>query len=171
MRRSLRNSGLLLAMLICLGVSAFASVTATINVTGGETQRFDQSWDIGPLMVTVNVSGISYMETIYYGQFSSPASVASQIAGVFSRDHVQDGLCASANGATITFKAKRSGAAFGMLAVSGPNSSFQLNGAGFALYNYITPSSSGSVSVSTVYMTVSVRPSAWSAFLRPRLQE
>jgi hypothetical protein len=135
----LRNTGLLLSALLGLSAAASASVTAT--VTGGETQRMDQSWDIGPLQVSVNVGGVSYVETIYYGQYSTPASVASQIAGRFSNDCAAlNGLCAHASGTTITFMLTGAGAAFGSLTVSGPTNSFQLSGSGFAAYNW-TPSS------------------------------
>jgi RHS repeat-associated protein len=155
MSATARKIGLAMVAALAMGSAAFASVTATLTVTGSETQRFDQSWDIGPMQVTVNTSNnISYVETVYYGQYSTPASVASQIAGQFSRDYLQSGMCANASGATVTFKLRGAGAAFGMLTVSGPGSSFLLNSSGFASYNWTPPPSSGiNTMVSTVYMT------------------
>jgi RHS repeat-associated protein len=150
--RSMRNAVIGILGSLALSAPSFALATATVTMTGGETQEFDQSWDIGPLMVTVNVSGISYIETVYYGQYSTTASVASEIAGRFSNDYAQNGLCAHASGATITFNLTATGAAFGLLNVSGPTSSFQLNGAGFAAYTIAPPSNGGSLTVSTLNM-------------------
>jgi RHS repeat-associated protein len=72
-----------------------------------------------------------YTETVHYAQFSTPASLASALAGMFSRDYIGQGLCAHASGATITFQLTNGGT-FGGLQISGPTSSFQLSGSGWS---------------------------------------
>ena len=147
-----RSLELVMAAALALSSAAFGSSTATLTVTGGETRRMDQSWDIGPLQVAISVSNYQFVETIYYGRYSTPASVASQIGGAFSRDYLQNGLCASAYGPTITFHLKNS-ATFGLVTISGSTNSFQLNGSGFGSYDWAPPSSSYTTLTTTVYMT------------------
>lgn len=81
---------------------ALASSTATITVGGGE-QQVNGAWDQGTITVSFN----GYVESVSYGEFSSPASVASALAGMFSRHYAADGLSAKANcppnGAQIIF--------------------------------------------------------------------
>ena len=120
-------------------------MTATLNVSGIETQRADQSWDIGPFEVSFSVMNYQFTESVYYGQYSTPASVAAQIAGSFTRDYYQNGLVAFVSGSTVTFKLKATGATFGMLTVTGPTSSFQLYGSGFGAYNWTPTGVSGAI--------------------------
>jgi RHS repeat-associated protein len=145
----------IIALATVAGLSALwpacASANATLTVSGAESQRMDQSWDIGPLQIAISVSNYQFVETIYYGQYSTPASVASQIAGAFSRDYLQNGLCAIAKGTVVTFHLKNS-ATFGLVTIAGSTDSFQLYPSGFGSYNWTPPSSTGSTFVNTVYM-------------------
>ena len=150
MARLIRRFWLFTATALLVAVPSFASLpTATLTVSGAETQPANQSWDIGPLQILINVYNFQVRETIFYGQYSTPASVASTIAGLFSRDYLQNGLCASASGNIVTFKLRTAGATFGTIQISGPSTSYQLNPSGFASYNW-TPSGG---TTGLVYMT------------------
>ena len=138
MSRKFGNLTLLLAVVLGLGGRALASSTATITVNGTE-----QSGDTN--VITVSFNG--FVETVRYGQYSTPASVASAFGAMFSRDYLQDGLCANASGSTINFKLKGS-APFGTLDVTGSTASFQLASSGFATQI------SKTVDVGTVTLTV-----------------
>ena len=119
-----RKLVLLLAAVAMMSATSKASVTATITVNGAE-----QSGDTNSITVAFN----GFTETAQYGQFSTPASIASALAGMFSRDYLQAGLCAavaSPGGSVINFKLK-GGAAFGTLDVTGSTTSFTLQGSGF----------------------------------------
>lgn len=96
--------------------------TATITVNGSE-QTGDSS--------TITVSFNGFVETVVYGPYSTPASIASALGAKFSNDYLHAGLCAHASGAVITFKLKGS-APFGTLDVEGSTASFQLQDSGFA---------------------------------------
>jgi len=89
-------------------LQAQAHQTSSITINGTE-QLIAGQWNTGT--VTVSVAGFS--ETVSYGQFSTPASIAAGLAAQFSEDPVWErprlctlGLCAKANGAVITFQAK-----------------------------------------------------------------
>ncbi len=78
---------MLLAVLLSLGSSAFASSTATIQVMGAERPGDASS-------ITISFSdngGRIYSQTLSYGQFSTPASVASAIGAMFSNAYVTGG--------------------------------------------------------------------------------
>ena len=109
--------------LLSLGASApaLASANATVTV-GGSEQQISGSWDAGNITIAFN----GFMETAYFGQYSTSASVASTFGAKFSNDYVSSGLCAIASGSVITFHLKGT-AAFGPLSVSGPTTSFQLS--------------------------------------------
>ncbi|MBT9332955.1 IPT/TIG domain-containing protein [Paracidobacterium acidisoli] len=121
--RSIHRLFFSLVLLTGLSVPAWASTTATITV-GGSEQQINGAWDQGSLNLAFN----GFVETIGYGEFSSPASIASAIAGKFSNDYAASGLCAHAVGSTITFQLQGS-ATFGQLTTSQPTSSFELFGA------------------------------------------
>jgi 23S rRNA pseudoU1915 N3-methylase RlmH len=87
------------------------------------------------------------VETVRYGQYSTPASIASAFGAMFSRDYLQDGLCANASGSTINFKLKGS-SPFSALDITGSTTSFQLSSSGFATQV------SKTVDVGTVTLTV-----------------
>lgn len=79
----------------------------------------------------ISVSFNGFVETVTYGPYSTPASIASAFGAKFSNDYLKAGLCAHASGAVITFKMKGR-APFGTLDVTGSTTSFQLSGSGFA---------------------------------------
>ncbi len=119
---------------------AFASTTATITVNGSE-----QSGDTNTITIAFN----GFAETVHYGQASTAASIASALAGTFSRDYLQAGLCASVTttgGSTILFKL-RGGAPFGQLDVTGSTTSFSLTSSGFASQSSSTLYDAGSVTL------------------------
>lgn len=107
--------------MLSLAGSGFASTTATITVTA-DGQPGDTN------VITVLFNG--FTETVRYGPFSTPASIASALAAMFSRDYLQAGLCANASGPVINLKL-RGGGAFGVLNVTGPSSTFLLSPSGF----------------------------------------
>lgn len=124
-----------------------------MTVTAAETQHDDQSWDIGLLVIGINVMpNYAFTETIYYGQSSTASSVASQISSAFSANYAQNGLSVSVSGATVTFTLS-DGASFGILNVSGPDTSFQLNGSDFGSTYWSPPANTGNTINTTVYMT------------------
>lgn len=121
-----------LTVIVVLGLAApaLASTTATLTVSGSE-QQINGSWDQNTITVSFN----NFTESVSYGQFSSAASVASALAGMFSRDYAASGLSAKAscppNSAVITFTLQGT-ATFGDLSVGDPTNSFQLsNASGF----------------------------------------
>jgi RHS repeat-associated protein len=105
-----------------INLSSSASSTATITVNGSE-QTGDSN------TITVSFNGL--VETVTYGPYSTPASIASAFGAKFSNDYLHAGLCAHASGAVITFKLKGA-APFATLDVEGSTASFQLQGSGFA---------------------------------------
>ena len=122
MSRTFRKLILLLAVALVLTGRAFASSTATITVGGAETTGDG---------ATITLAFNGFVEAVRYGPYSTPASIASAFGAMFSRDYLQDGLCASATGALITFKLKGD-ATFGTLDITGSTASFQLTSSGFA---------------------------------------
>lgn len=128
-KRCWTHSLAVIALALSLAVPALASTTATITVSGSEHQ-IGGGWDQGAITIAFN----GFSETVTYGQFSSAASVASALAGVFSRDYAAQGLSAKAacppSGAVITFTLQGT-ATFGPLGVSDSSSSFQISSSGF----------------------------------------
>jgi RHS repeat-associated protein len=114
------------------------SSTATITVGGSE-----QSGDANNITVSFN----GFKETVNYGPFSTPTSIASAFGAKFSNDYVPGGLYAHASGNVITIVWLGT-TPFGTLDVEGSTTSFQLTSSGFA--------SQGStlVDVGTVTLTV-----------------
>lgn len=120
MPANVRN--LVFASLVILGSGqlAAAATSATLTVTGSE-----QPGDSG----TITVSFDGYSESILYGPYSSTASIAAALAGMFSRDYTAS-LCAHAAGSTISITSKN-GADLGAISVTGSTSSFQINTSGW----------------------------------------
>lgn len=83
----------------CVG-ECYASTT-TITIGGSEQFASPSIWDSGAFSLTVN----GHTESVSYGQFSTPQSVASGLAAVFSSDCTSP-VIAHANGAVITFSTK-----------------------------------------------------------------
>ena len=96
------------------------------------------------------VSFDNFVETVYYGQFSTPASIASQLAASFSRDYIASGLCAKASGSKITFQLKGA-ATFGAVSVVDAGTTFGFTALGFGPSTTATPG--GNASNFTVVMT------------------
>jgi RHS repeat-associated protein len=127
-------------MLMALCCRAQASTTATITV-GGSEQQISGSWDSGNLTVAFN----GFTETVHYAQFSTPASLSSALAVMFSRDYIGAGLCAHASGAVITFVLQGS-APFEILDIEGPSTSFQFSSSGFQSTTF-APADTGTVTL------------------------
>ena len=102
------------------------AANATLTITGSEQQLSGGAWGSGNLTLSFN----GFSETVSYAQFSSPASIASALASMFSRDYIRAGLCANASGATITFHLKGA-AVFTPIDIQGPMTSFQLAPSGW----------------------------------------
>jgi RHS repeat-associated protein len=135
------NWKIVLSLMLVLGCcgSAMASASATLAV-GGSEQQISGSWDSGNITIAFN----GFTETVHYAQFSTPASLASALAGMFSRDYIGAGLCAHASGATITFQLSYGGS-FNALEISGPTTSFNFSESGWASQN--SASDSGTVNL------------------------
>jgi RHS repeat-associated protein len=118
--------------------AATTNTTATITVNGAE-----QTGDANAITIKFN----GFVETVLYGQFSTPASVASAFAAMFSRDYVRAGLCANASGATITFQLKGA-QTFGALDIEGPTTSFSFTSSGFLSVAQQTAADTGTVTLS-----------------------
>ena len=58
----------------------------------GSEQKITGLWDTNHITVSFN----GFVETVYYGQFSTPVSVASAFADLFSRDYLLTGLRSNA---------------------------------------------------------------------------
>ena len=135
MRQSFGKMFVFPVMLLTCGIASSAPLapypTATLTV-GGAEQIISGSWDSGPITVDFN----GYLETVRYGQFSSPASLASGLAAMFSRDYNAFGLYAKAgaNGnsdpTVITFQLAN-GSTFGPINIVDASSSFTLTASGF----------------------------------------
>src|SRR5579884_2397232 len=78
-----RSRYALLTMIVLLAVCSYATVGANPSITiGGSEQSSGGVWDHGTITVIVNGS----QETVQYGQFSTPFSIASAIAAAFTKD-------------------------------------------------------------------------------------
>lgn len=74
-----------------------ADATIVISATG-------QTGGSNGVVVSFSDStGRNYTETAIVGPFSSPASIASELGGMFSRDYNAYGLCAHSSGSTVYF--------------------------------------------------------------------
>jgi phage tail sheath gpL-like len=102
MSRTSRNPILLLAVVLSLAGRGFASTSpiGSITLTGGE-QSSGGVWDTGTVTVTIN--GIS--ASIAYGQYSSPAGIASGLGALISQN-CNFPVYAKASGAVLTFYTK-----------------------------------------------------------------
>src|SRR5580658_5711034 len=123
MSRMFRNLIPLLAVALCSGSHSFASSMAKIAVNGAE-----QAGDTSSITVSFTDSnGSTYSETVNYGQFSTPASVASTIGAMFANTYVPGGklsaqiLCGSSNAVLFVLQ---NPLAFGNLTVTGSTTSF-----------------------------------------------
>jgi len=132
MSRMSHNLILLLAAVLGLGGSAFATPApiGSVTITCGE-QSSGGVWDSGTVTATLNGVSIS----IPYGQYSSPAGIASGLASMISQNCNMP-VYAQATGATINFYTKGSNV-LSSATITGTSSnptlfsgsSFQVNGA------------------------------------------
>lgn len=112
---------LLLPLLLSAGGRAFGATPAVIVVRdAGNTASSG----------TFTVSFDGFTETVLYGQFSTPESVASALAGMFSRDYLRSGLYAGASGPVVSFS-RRDGSTPGQVKVTGASTRFVLTPTGF----------------------------------------
>jgi len=89
---------LLLAVLLSLAGRGFAAAAiGSFTITGME-QLSGSTWDTGVVTVTINGLSVGYS----YGQFSTPASIASALGALIS-NYCGYPVYAQANGATLTF--------------------------------------------------------------------
>lgn len=98
-----RKMFLLLAVLLCLAGRGFAATAlGSITITGAE-QSSGSTWDTGTVTATINGVSVSFA----YGQFSSPAAIASALGALISQKCGSQ-VYAKANGATLTLYQKGS---------------------------------------------------------------
>ena len=144
--------GLALVMLLFLGAAtrAWSYPTATLTITGAE-QNLASGWDSGNITVAFN----GYSVSIPYGQFATPSGIASGLAARLSANPTSAlnalctlGVCAKANGPTITFQLKGA-ASFGPVTVTGGSPSFSVDSSAWP------PTSPVSVSVAPSVATLS----------------
>jgi len=149
---------LLLLLTLCLCGRALAVPQATITV-GGSEQMVNGAWDQGPITVSFNSStGAHYSETFSYGQFSSPAALASAMGALFTRDYYNFGLTAYGSGNTVTFYMK-SLATFGPISITDSNISFTLSpSSAFASNNLVLKCSPTTVLVGYTIGCVATQP-------------
>ena len=153
---SRRSCHLVMLLVLLLGASRAAlattvSATATLTVSGAEQPGDAQN-------ITVSFNG--FLEIVHYGQYSTPASLASALAAMFTRDYHRYGLYAKAgaNANTdlnvVTFQLI-DGQTFGSISYSLPSTSFALTPSGFA--------SSGSVVADSGTVALTVNGAAVSS--------
>ena len=129
---TLRKTILLLAVLLCLaGRGLAATAIGSITITGAE-QSSGSTWDTGTVTATINGVSVSFA----YGQFSSPAAIASTLGALISQKCGSQ-VYAKANGATLTLYQKGSNTitSASITSVSNnpslfPSNSFLVNGGG-----------------------------------------
>jgi hypothetical protein len=122
-----RNLILVLALPLGLYSRAFPPSTAKTTVVRGEAQLYSGARDSAAItMPFFDSTRNIYSETAGYGQCSTPASVSSPSGAMYSNSCVPAGLCAHADGDTISFHLKCS-AAFGWAAITRPPASFSFN--------------------------------------------
>lgn len=104
MRNSHRTI-LLLVVLLCMASRGFAATAlGSITITGTERSS-GSTWDTGTVTATINGVSVSFA----YGQFSTPAGIASALGALISQKCGSQ-VYAKANGATVTFYQKGSNA-------------------------------------------------------------
>ena len=154
MLRTSRSLILLLAVVLGLGASAFATPTpiGSLTITGGE-RTSGGVWDSGTVTATIDGHSIS----IAYGQYSTPASIASSLGATISQT-CSFPVYAHAVGAVLNFYTKN-GSIISSATLSSTSSnpsifqqgSFSINNAGMptaaptlTLATSGTPSANGS---------------------------
>jgi hypothetical protein len=153
-----------LLLVVVLGVAGrgFASTAlGSVTITGAE-QSSGSTWDAGTVTATINGVSVSFS----YGQFTTPAGVASALGALISNNCNMQ-VYAHANGTTLTFYQKGSYTISSMNITSAssnpalfPGSSFLINGGGTwspplpTIASACVEQSSGACSISGVYGSV-----------------
>lgn len=92
---------MLVLFLLFMGSLCCFADTASITITGAE-RMVSGAWDSGNITISIaDSAGNNYTEIVAYGQFSTPASIASAFAAMLTRDYINHGLGAQSNGSTI----------------------------------------------------------------------
>lgn len=114
-----RHITMIFLAMLCLSSYAWASATGAVVITGAE-QSTAGIWDIGTVTVTVN----NYAVTVFYGQYSTVDSIASEIAAKFSNDCNGPANARSAAGGAILFQTRGSSALTQLSVTTSSNLSF-----------------------------------------------
>ena len=107
MSRLRASAACLLVASIFVTCAPAANAAATLAIKGATAQAPDGSWPTG--IATVNANGVSV--TVQYGRFSTPSSVAADIAGKFSQT-CSAPVVAKASAGTVTFRGKSGSAVY-----------------------------------------------------------
>lgn len=122
-----RTIFLLLAVLLCLVNRGLAATALGSISIGGVEQSSGSTWDTGTVTATINGVSVSFA----YGQFSTPAGVASALGALISQKCSMS-VYAHAVGTTLTFYQKGTNSISSMSIASTsnvfPSSSFLING-------------------------------------------
>jgi len=132
---------LALGVLFLLPVLDCRAATTTITIGGSEQFALPTTWDNGLFSLSVN----GHTESVTYGQFSTPQSVASGLAAKFALDCTSP-VIAHANGAVITLTTKRSNETFAQISASASWNTASFTQASFSLQQ--SQSASGSMAPS-----------------------
>lgn len=103
MSRKPRNIILLLSVLACLVSRGFAATALGSITIGGGEQVSGNTYDTGTVTATINGVSVSFA----YGQFTTPAGVASALGALIS-NNCNMPVYAQANGTSLTFYKKGS---------------------------------------------------------------
>ncbi len=132
MLRKPRKLILLVAVLVCLASRGFAATALGSVTIGGVEQPSGGTWDTGTVTATINGVSVSFT----YGQFTTPAGMASGLGALISNSCNMP-VYAQANGTTLTFYKKGSNTvtSASITSVSNnpslfPSNSFQIGGGG-----------------------------------------
>jgi hypothetical protein len=130
--RNFRKMILLLAVLLCMvGRGIAATALGSITISGAE-QSSGSTWDTGTVTATINGVSVNFG----YGQFTTPAAIASALGALISQKCGSQ-VYAKANGATLTLYQKGSNTitSASITSVSNnpslfPSNSFEVNSGG-----------------------------------------
>jgi hypothetical protein len=165
-------SVLLIVVIFAHGRLAFGLSTMAITISGAQ-----QAGTSGNITIAFSdSSGNNYTETVTYGPFSTPASIAAAFGAMFSNSYISKGLCAHATGAEVIFQLQGT-ATLGAATITNGSSPFSITntssiptitsilpnpavaGAAVVVYGVSFGSSQGTVTFNGVNATVS----SWSS--------
>jgi len=142
MLRMWRNTMLVLCVALGLGAHAFGA-DVSVAISGSES-KVSGAWDTGSITIAFGDSaGHSYSQSVPYGQFSSPASIASTMGALISKNFMASGLCAHAVGGVVMLHLKGA-VTFGPPTITNPSSSFTVQPVGWdiaPILSWATPTS------------------------------